>query len=57
MKMVGHQYIAVELDGVDVERLVQKLKKSAAVGVMPADVPLFVAVAGNVINGIGVLDA
>jgi hypothetical protein len=57
MKMVGHQDIAVELNAVDVERLVQKLKKAAAVGVIPVDVLFFVAAAGNVINGIGILDA
>ena len=55
--MLGHQDIAVELDGVNVERMVQKLKKSDAVGVIPADVPLIVTAAGNVINGIGILDA
>jgi len=55
--MVGHQDIAVKLDSVDVERLVQKLKKTASVGIIPVDVLLFVAAAGNVIDGIGVLDA
>jgi len=57
MEMVGHQNVAVEFDGIDVDGLIEKLQEAAAIRVIAIDVFLFIAAAGNVINGVGVLDA
>jgi transcriptional regulator with XRE-family HTH domain len=57
MEMVGHQNVAVKFDGIDVDGLIEKLQKAASVCVIPIDVLLFIATAGDVIYSVRVLDA
>ena len=57
MKVVAHEQVAVELDGVDREGLAEELKETPAVGVVLIDVFLFIAPAGDVAEGAGILDA
>ena len=57
MKMIVHQYIAVELDGVNVDRLVQLSEESDAISIITKDVLFFIAAAGYVINSVRILNA
>lgn len=57
VKMVGHQDVAVELDRIDVDGLIEKLQKAAAIRVIPKNILFFVAAAGDVVNSVRVLDA
>lgn len=43
MKMVDHQYVAVELYGMDIGGLAELPEKSGAVGIIPEDSLLLVA--------------
>jgi hypothetical protein len=55
--MVVHQDITVEFDGIKIEGLVQKPDEAFPVCVIPVEALAFIAAAGNVVNGIGILDA
>ena len=57
MEMVGHQNVAVEFDGIDVDRLIEQLQEAASIRVIPINVLFFIAAAGDVIYSVGVLDA
>jgi hypothetical protein len=57
VKVVGHENVAGELDGVDIEGLGEDLEEALAVGVVFEDVFLFIAPAGHVVNRAGILDA
>jgi hypothetical protein len=57
MKVVGHEDIAVELDGVYREGLAEDLKETLAVGVVLIEVFLFITPTGDVVEGAGILDA
>jgi hypothetical protein len=51
------QHVAVELDGVDRERLAEDLEETLPVGVVLIDVFPFIAPAGDVVEGAGILGA
>jgi hypothetical protein len=57
VKMIGHQYVAVEFYSVDVHGLVHKQKKTVSISIITVDVMLFIAAASYVIYCIRVLDA
>jgi len=55
VEVMGHQYVAVQLDRVDIDRLNEGLEKALPVCVVFEDILALVAAAGNVIYGAGVL--
>ena len=57
MKVVAHEHVAVELDGVDREGLAEDLEEKLPVGVVLIDVFPFIAPAGDVVEGAGILGA
>ena len=57
VKVVGHEDVAGELDGVNSEGLGEDLEEALAVGVVFEDVFLFIAPASHMVNCAGVLDA
>jgi hypothetical protein len=57
MKVVGHEHIAVELDGVYMEGLAEDLKETPTIGVVLVDVFLLIPPAGDVVEGARILDA
>ena len=55
--MVVHQNVAMEFDGIDVDRLIEQLQNAAPVSVIPEYILLFIASARDVVNGVWVLYA
>ena len=55
--MVGDEHVAEELEGVDREGLAGDLEEMLPVGVVLIDVFPFIALAGDVVEGTGILDA
>ena len=57
MEMVGHQNVAVEFDGIEVDGLIELLQETAAIRVIAVNILFFIAATGDVIYSVGVLDA
>ena len=57
VEVVVHQNVAMEFDGVDVDRLIEQLQKSVPVSVIPEEILLFIASARDVVKGVWVLYA
>jgi hypothetical protein len=56
MKVVGHQNIAVKLDGVNMKRLGKNLQKALSVTIIFEDVFLFVSSAADMVNSPWILN-
>jgi hypothetical protein len=56
MEMIVHQYKAVKDDGIDIDGLVQKQEKTGPVCIILKDISTFVAAAGHMIDGTGILE-
>ena len=54
--MVGHEDVAVKLDGVNMEGLNKNLQKALPVGIFFEDIFLFVSPAAHVVNSTRVLN-
>ena len=57
MKVIGHEDVTAEFDGVDIDGLVQDAKETLAVGIVLEDVLAIIAAAGDVVYSAFVLDA
>jgi hypothetical protein len=56
MKVVGHQNVGMKPDLVDPEGGLKFLYESLTVRAIAEDFPLFIASAGNVINGVWIIN-
>lgn len=56
MKVVGHEDVAVKLDGVNMEGLDKNLQKALPVGIFFENIFLFVSPAADVVNSTRVLN-
>jgi len=57
MKVIAHQDVSMELDGIDVNGLGNEAQENPPVLIVFKDIPPLVATAGYVVNGAGILDA
>jgi hypothetical protein len=57
VKVVVHENIGVEFDGIDIQRPGQETEKGSPVFIVTEDVPAFVSTAGDMVHRSGILYA